>query len=87
MPKPDHLLGMQRPITRRDFVHGASLASLGLLLPSCTQDEGSAIPLPSTPYSASSVNRAVVLPIPPNLRIAFRRSGSGVQRQTRLPKN
>ena len=34
MKKPDSDLGMDRPIARRDFVHGASLAALGALIPS-----------------------------------------------------
>ena len=33
MNKKDRLLGMDRDITRRDFIHDASLASLGLALP------------------------------------------------------
>ena len=33
MKKTDRELGMLRQITRRDFVHGASLAALGLMLP------------------------------------------------------
>ena len=33
MKKTDRQLGMDRDITRRDFIHGASLASLGLVLP------------------------------------------------------
>jgi spermidine dehydrogenase len=35
LKKLDQDLGMNRPITRRDFVHGAGLAALGMLLPGC----------------------------------------------------
>ena len=33
MQKSDHQLGMNRDITRRDFIHDLSLTSLGLGLP------------------------------------------------------
>jgi spermidine dehydrogenase len=45
MKKTDRDLGMLRPISRRDFIHGASLTALGLTLPTgCTpSDDGSIV--------------------------------------------
>jgi spermidine dehydrogenase len=37
MKKPDRRLGMHRDITRRDFIHDVSLASLGLSLPAAAR--------------------------------------------------
>ena len=39
MKKIDHLLGMDRDITRRDFIHDAGLAALGLAVPSLSAAE------------------------------------------------
>ena len=48
MKKTDLKLGMQRPITRRDFIHNTSLASLGLLLSTgCQPGADSKIRVPS----------------------------------------
>lgn len=48
MKKTDLELGMQRRISRRDFIHGAGLAALGLMLPTgckTTRDGDIAIPV------------------------------------------
>ena len=52
MSKADRALGMHRAITRRDFVHGAGLAALGLGLSSKVAGLGapSAHPAPGADY-------------------------------------
>jgi len=50
MKKSDRQLGMNRDITRRDFIHDLSLASLGLTLPAATLAES----FVSNPETASS---------------------------------
>ena len=49
MKKSDQILGMDRDITRRDFIHDASLAALGLAMP---------LPLAADPVAGTPLEKS-----------------------------
>jgi spermidine dehydrogenase len=60
MNKKDRLLGMDRDITRRDFIHDLSLASLGLALPASAAA--------STANGATAASDAIYPPVRTGMR-------------------